>query len=101
MTQVSKAKKTTLWIYTTLLAGFFLLVGTLKLTGAELPVAEFVKFGLPNWFRLFVGIAEIVGAALLIVPRTTTLGAVKLGVLMLGCVFFHFRSGEALQSTRA
>ncbi|MCW5314716.1 DoxX family membrane protein [Nostoc sp. KVJ3] len=101
MTKLNKAKKIALWSFTTILAALFLFVGTLKLTGAEQLVAEFTKFGLPSWFRLFVGVAEIAGAGLLIVPRTTTLGAAELGVLMAGCVFLHFKSGEAPQSIPA
>ena len=101
MARLGRAKKIALWSLTTLLAALFLLVGTLKLAGAEQLVAQFTKFGLPTWFRLFVGVAEIAGAVLLIVPRTTTLGAGGLGILMAGCVFLHFKTGEGPQSIPA
>ncbi|MBW4565082.1 MAG: DoxX family protein [Mojavia pulchra JT2-VF2] len=101
MTNLSTAKKIALWSLTTLLAALFVFVGVLKLTGAEQLVAQFTKFGLPSWFRLLVGVAEIGGAGLLIVPRTTTVGASILGVLMIGCVLLHFKSAEAAESIPA
>jgi uncharacterized membrane protein YphA (DoxX/SURF4 family) len=101
MTKLNRAKKIALWSITTLLAAAFLMFGTLKLTGAEQLVEQFSKWGFPSWFRLFVGVAEIVGAGLLIFPRTTLPGAVTLGILMAGCVFMHLKTGEGPQSIPA
>ena len=101
MARVRGIKQIGLWSLTMLLAALFLFVGMLKLTGAAPMVEQFTKFGLPSWFRLLVGLAEIVGAGLLIVPRTITIGAAGLGILMAGCVLLHFMSGEAAKSLPA
>ena len=101
MARVSGFRKVALWSLTVLLAGLFIFVGILKLTAAAPMVAQFTKFGLPSWSRPLVGVAEIVGAGLLIVPRTVTVGAAVLGVLMAGCAILHFTSGEASKSLPA
>lgn len=100
-TKPSRVQKRILWSVTILLAVAFLIFGILKLTGAEPLAAKFTKWGYPTWFRLVVGVAEISGAVLLLLPRTTVLGSVGLGLLMVGAVFTHLKVGEGLQAIPA
>ncbi|HXI38609.1 MAG TPA: DoxX family protein [Bryobacteraceae bacterium] len=78
-----------LWIVQTLLALLFLFSGTMKLM---MPIAEMAKdTSLPGWFLRFIGMAEIFGAAGLILPallriqpRLTPLAAACLVIIMIG-----------------
>ncbi len=58
--------------------------GGAKLAGLPAMVALFAAIGFGQWFRYATGLWEIAGALLLILPRTTTLGALALSALMLG-----------------
>ena len=49
-------------------------------------VAEFDVVGLGQWFRYAVALVELVGAVLLLVPRTTFYGALVLAVACLGAL---------------
>ncbi len=97
----NRVQKIALWIVTIVLAVAFLLFGTLKLIGAEPLAGEFTKWGYPVWFRLLIGVAEVGGAVLLLLPRTVALSAAGLGVLMVGAVFTHLKAGEGPQAVPA
>ena len=101
MARPSRVKKIALWGVSILLAAVFLMAGSLKLMGAQQLAVEFVKWGYPTWFRLFVGGAEICGAVLLLFSRTAALGSIGLGILMVGCVFSHVKAGEGPQALPA
>ena len=97
----NRVQKIALWIVTIILAVAFLLFGILKLIGAEPLAGEFTKWGYPAWFRLLIGVAEIGGAVLLLLPRTVALSAAGLCVLMVGAVFTHLKAGEGPQTVPA
>jgi fucose permease len=50
-------------------------------------VAEFDAVGLGQWFRYFTGTLEIVGAVLLLMPKTTGFGALLLAGICGGAFF--------------
>jgi len=56
----------------------FAAAAVLKLSGNPRMVAEFGTIGLGQWFRVVTGVIELAGAVLLVVPRTTLLGALVL-----------------------
>jgi putative oxidoreductase len=85
----SKALNVTFWILQGLLAAAFLVAGTTKLAGPQMQVAFFEKIGLGQWFRYFTGGLEVIGAILVLVPRTAVVGAALLGVTMVGAVDIH------------
>lgn len=61
-----------------------------KFTAAPESVYIFETVGLEPWGRIGSGVAELIVATLLLVPRTRVLGALgSLGV-MSGALFFHF-----------
>ncbi|SIO55908.1 DoxX-like family protein [Singulisphaera sp. GP187] len=78
-----------LWILQVLLAAAFLGAGGAKLAGVEMMVEEFRKVGLGQWFRCLTGTLEVLAAVLLIVPRTSGLGALLLAPIMIGAVVAH------------
>jgi putative oxidoreductase len=85
----SRALNITFLILQGLLAGAFLMTGTTKLASAQTQVAIFEEIGLGQWFRYFTGGLEVIGAILVLVPRTAGLAATLLGMIMVGAVDIH------------
>lgn len=74
------------WILTLLLAAMFLNAGIRKLFENGGWTWAFNNWGFPLWFRIFVGVVETAGAALLLIPRTAAYGASIIIVTMIGAV---------------
>jgi putative oxidoreductase len=49
----------------------------------------FAVWHFPVWFRIAVGVAEIAGALLLLVPRTAFYGAALIAAIMIGAMLTH------------
>src|SRR5215471_10670700 len=90
----SKRLNAALWIVQGLLAALFLFAGSTKLI---LPIEVLTSMGSPNqialpgWFIRFIGVAEVLGAVGLILPRLlrirprlTPLAAMGLVIIMIG-----------------
>lgn len=91
-----------LWILQVLLAGQFAYHGIVMLfPPAEVPpVLEYIN-DLPSALRIFIGIAEVLAAAGLILPgllkiqpRLVPLAALGLAIVMALAAVFHTRRGE-------
>jgi putative oxidoreductase len=78
-----------LWILQIAAAGMFLMVGFLKLSGNPQLVELFEAIGIGQWFRYMTGSLEVAGAFLLLIPRTSGLGALMLAGIMIGAVMTH------------
>src|SRR3984893_8574426 len=78
-----------LWVLQIAAAGMFLMVGFLKLSGNPQLVALFEAIGLGQWFRYLTGSLEVVGAILLLIPRTSGLSALMLAGVMACAVVTH------------
>ena len=78
-----------LWILQIAAAGMFLMVGLLKLSGDAELVGLFEAIGVGQWFRYLTGALEVGGAVLLLIPRTSGLGALMLVGVMAGAVITH------------
>ena len=96
----SKRLNAALWIVQGLLAALFVFAGSTKLI---LPVEVLRSMGSPNqivlpaWFIRFIGIAEVLGAIGLILPRLltirpqlTALAATGLVIIMIGATSLTF-----------
>ena len=77
-----------------LLAIVFVLAGGSKLAGAKMHLENFARWGYPAWFVYVVGLVEVAGAVLVVIPRTRFYGAVLLAANMAGAVFTHLKSAE-------
>ena len=89
MTSLSKTTQIVSWICR--LAAAVILLQTLffKFTGAPESVYIFTKVGLEPWGRLGSGVVELIAAILILIPRTTWLGAgIALGVIG-GAIMSH------------
>jgi uncharacterized membrane protein YphA (DoxX/SURF4 family) len=78
-----------LWVLQIAAAGMFLMVGFFKLSGNPQMVGLFEAIGLGQWFRYLTGALEVSGAFLLLIPRTSGLGALMLAGVMVGAVLTH------------
>ena len=74
----SKWRTIAIWALRVVLGLAFLAVGTTKLTGTRQTVEYFAAIGWGQWFRYLTGLLDIVGAALLFVPRWTCYRAIVL-----------------------
>jgi len=77
-----KGLNITLWFVQALLALAFLFAGSAKLIGKHDMIALFAAVGVGQWFRYVTGILEVAGALLILVPKTRTVGAALLAVIM-------------------
>jgi uncharacterized membrane protein YphA (DoxX/SURF4 family) len=77
------------WVLQIAAAGMFLMAGFSKLSGNEQMVGMFEAIGVGQWFRYLTGTLEVAGAILLLIPRTSGLGALMLVGVMAGAVMTH------------
>src|SRR3984893_15989337 len=84
-----KIMNVVLWGLQIAAAGMFLMVGFLKLSGNAQMVGLFEAIGIGQWFRYLTGTLEVAGAILLLIPRTSGLGALMLAGVMACAVVTH------------
>ena len=83
----SRSKTIGFWILKVAFGLVFLGAGCAKIYGPPAMVAEFDAVGFGQWFRYFTGTLEIIGAILLLVPKTTGFGALLLAGICGGAFF--------------
>ena len=77
------------WILRSIAAVILLQTLFFKFTGAKESVYIFSTLGMEPWGRIGSGVAELIAAALLLIPSTAAYGALlSLGVIS-GAIFFH------------
>ena len=77
------------WIPVILLALIFLPAGWSKFSDTSGWAKAFRNWGYPDWFRITIGVVEIVAVLLLVFPRVAPLGAILIIVTMLGGTATH------------
>ena len=87
-------KEVVLWMIALFLALVCLRSGWLKVTGNIFWVRDFHRWGYPDWFRIVIGISELISTALLLVPRFAGYGASLFAAVMLGAIFTHYTHNE-------
>ncbi|SEW36108.1 DoxX-like family protein [Chitinophaga sp. YR573] len=60
-----------------------------KFTAAPESVYIFSRLGLEPWGRIGTGIMELIASVLLLIPRTTSIGAFLAAGIMSGAIFSH------------
>ena len=97
MTKLRIAKEIVVWTITLFLALVCLRSGLMKMPfvpGVEFWIRDFARWGYPDWFRMLVGITELVSFGLLLIPRFAGYGALIFAIVMLGAIFTHATHGE-------
>lgn len=77
------------WVLRLLPAVILLQTLFFKFTASPESVYIFTSVGMEPWGRIGSGIAELVAAILILVPRYTWLGALLAMGIMSGAIFFH------------
>lgn len=84
-----------------LLALLFLFSGASKVAGMPMQVANFDRYGYPQWFRVFTGFVELAGAAGMAVglfaEEAAIAAGVVLGVTMVGAAYTDFRKSAPVR----
>lgn len=78
-----------LWLISLFLTIVFVKAGWPKFSNTSGWARAFVYWGFPTWFRILVGVIEVAGGLLLLVPQTAIYAAAGLAVIMLGAMGTH------------
>jgi uncharacterized membrane protein YphA (DoxX/SURF4 family) len=74
----------------------FLGTGISKLVGPDFLVETFQGWGFAPWFMRTIGIVEILGAVLVLIPAVCAVGALVLGAVMVAAFGTHLVAGQFL-----
>lgn len=85
----SKALNIAAWVVSGPLALMMIMAGTNKLRGVPMMVGLFEAIGIGQWFRYLTGGLEVLGAALLFIPRLSGVGGTLLAGVMAGAIATH------------
>lgn len=83
------------WAVGLILALFFMLNGLPKITPtrSEEVANQFESWGYSAEFAVAIGILEILGGVMVLIPRVAFYGALILIVIMVGAVYTHISTG--------
>jgi uncharacterized membrane protein YphA (DoxX/SURF4 family) len=81
------------WTLQVLLGAVFVVVGAAKF-GDSGWGRKFAGWGYPDGFYMVVGVLEIVGGLMVLVPRVASYGALLIMVIMVGAALTHLTHGE-------
>src|SRR5260370_3324199 len=87
---MNRLKSIAVWVLQFLLAALFAIQGIVKLNGSPAWIARFRGWGYPDHFYFAVGLAELLGSILLLIPSLAKFGALLLIVVMAGATDTHF-----------
>ena len=97
---ITAAKVVGTWLPAILLVLVFVPQGLSKFDDASGWTRAFRLWGYPDWFRITIGVLELLAALLLIAGRTAAFGAIIIIVVMLGGMATHliFEGGRHITS---
>lgn len=87
----AKTKNIIAWILSIMLGLAFLGAGISKLAGQEVQVANFERWGYPDWSIYPVAIIEILIALALVIPRFRTLATTLVFIWAIGAIATHLQ----------
>jgi len=83
-----------LWVVSAFLTFVFVNSGWPKFSNSSGWARAFTTWGYPTWFRVLVGVIEVLGGVLLLLPWTAMYAAMALAVIMLGAMSTHIAHGN-------
>jgi uncharacterized membrane protein YphA (DoxX/SURF4 family) len=81
------------WLLGLYLARMYARMGWVKFDPHGFWTPAFERWGFPVWFRILIGVLEVGGAILLVVPWTASYGGIILSVVMSGAWVRRVRDG--------
>lgn len=90
----SRRRTIAVWAFTTITAALFAVGGIFKLAGADPMVEAFTGYGFPLWFMTLVGVGELAGAVVLLLPPIAFLGGLGLMGIAGGAFITHMAAGD-------
>ena len=81
------------WLFSAFLAISFVGGGFPKIRPSESTVRRFANWGYGEDFAILIGVLEMLGGVLVLIPGVATFGAGILAVVMLGAIYTHVSSG--------
>lgn len=93
---LTKIQSTTMWALSVLLAALFVFAGSVKLFGTEDVVNGFRELGYPSWFRILIGLIEVICGVALLVPKVAIDAASFLIIIMLGAILTVLFAGQSV-----
>ena len=94
MAEPGRGRTIAVWVVSALLAALYVFAGVSKLSGAPEAVEGFARAGYPGWFRLLIGVIEVIAGVGLLIPRVAFYAAGVLGVVMIGAINTIVWSGD-------
>jgi putative oxidoreductase len=88
-----------LWVFALFLAWVFIRQGIAKFSDTSGWARAFRLWHFPGWFRVLIGVAEVVAAVLLLTRRTALAGAIIIIAVMIGAMGTHVYWGRPGQVT--
>lgn len=85
----SRAANIAAWLLQLIAAAFFLMAAFGKLAGVPEMIALFDAIGLGQWLRYVTAAVEVIGAVMLLWPRTVHYGALLLLATMACAILVH------------
>lgn len=91
LTKKNTIMKTTIFIWVLRLTAAIIMLQTLyfKFSASPESIYIFSTLGVEPWGRIFTGVMELIAGMLLLVPRTTLLGAIMGFGIMMGAILSH------------
>jgi uncharacterized membrane protein YphA (DoxX/SURF4 family) len=83
-----------LWLISAFLTWVFVNAGWPKFSDSSGWARAFAHWGFPVWFRILVGLVEVLGGVLLLLPQTAVYAAASLAAVMLGAMGTHVADGD-------
>ena len=78
-----------IWVLRIVAAAILIMTLYFKFTAHAQSVKLFTTLGMEPWGRIGTGVFELIASILILIPRTTLLGALMGLGLMAGAIFFH------------
>lgn len=81
------------WALALILAWFFITSGYPKIIGGEAMANRFVDWGYSREFSRIIGILEILGGILVLIPRAAFYSSILFIGIMIGAIYTHLSTG--------
>ncbi|AXT20372.1 hypothetical protein D7030_04425 [Flavobacteriaceae bacterium AU392] len=95
-TSLTRIQSILLWLIALWFAYSLGINGVRKLDPDGFWTNAFQRWGYPNWFRTLIGVLELFGALLLLIPKIRYIGAFILFFVMIGALITRIIHGTSL-----